>query len=228
MKEEEFSPGDDEIPRFTNNWTINVKKRLQAILDAAVDKQEAHTEATFFYKKLYALFALPAIIIPAIVAPVLSIAYGSAETECMDNLQGYQLYATVSFILTGVFSVITHFFRFDELRAEHNNFSSRFASLVSKISEQFAKSSEFRQNAESFLLESRLTYGYLEAEEPILPYHIHVVYKRTKHSSSTHSMPIQLQNISLNNVDPPCEKGEKHPNQKSNDPESIVDAAPSI
>lgn len=127
------------------NWSLQCEKA-----------SKAHGQKSQRFKKLYAWFGLPSILIP--------IAIGILQPY----LKEYELVTSLLMVLSGSFSAVTTFFDFSRKRSKHLDSESKYNELFLKIQAILAVPKRNRNAADVTITECLMTLNSLNAQAPAL------------------------------------------------------------
>lgn len=158
LKSEVTISSDDD--RMEEPWTHKGEELIHMWAKDIKRAKELHDQAGYYYKNMRKNWGLPAIILPACMAPVSSV---FAETSWIKYLN------MTSFIIVAIMGGIDSFFSFATRKERHFNHSARYGELATAIEGELFKNKKFRIQSDVFCSETRLKYDTLNTTAPIIP-----------------------------------------------------------
>tara|TARA_B100000073_G_C23740895_1_gene573652 strand:- start:2205 stop:2756 length:552 start_codon:yes stop_codon:yes gene_type:complete len=146
--------------RIEEPWT---RKGEELILEWCKDieiQKELHDEAGYYYKRMRKRWGLPAIILPAIMAPISAV---FSDTNWIKYVN------MGAFIIVAIFGGIDSFFSFATRKERHFNHAARYGELQTAIEAELFKNKRFRIQTDVFCTQTRMTYDMLNTTAPCLP-----------------------------------------------------------
>ena len=110
-------------------------------------------------------WALPAVLLPTIMAPVSATFHGQSWARYLDMS---------AFLATAIASAISTFYNYGGLAERHYKASACFADLSTDIEECLTKNRRFRPAADIFVQGAKIRFDELNKQGPRLPQHINV------------------------------------------------------
>jgi hypothetical protein len=144
-------------------WTSRSEELILDWLKDIKRSKDLHDQAGYYYKTMRKNWGLPAILLPAIMAPVSSV---FADTFWIKYLN------MSSFIIVAFMGGIDSFFSFSTRKERHFNHSSRYGELATAIEGELHKNKKFRIQADVFCTETRMKYDMLNTTAPVIPAHL--------------------------------------------------------
>ena len=130
-------------------WNADIKR-----------SKDLHDEAGYYYKRMRKNWGLPAIILPAAMAPISSV---FADTNWIKYLN------MASFVLVAIMGGIDSFFSFSTRKERHFNHSARYGELSTSIEAELFKNKRFRVQSDVFCTQTRMRYDMLNTTAPVIP-----------------------------------------------------------
>ena len=146
--------------RIEEPWT---RKGEELILEWCKDIQiqkDLHDQAGYYYKTMRKRWGLPAIILPAVMAPISAV---FSDTNWIKYVN------MGAFIIVAIFGGIDSFFSFATRKERHFNHSARYGELQTAIEAELFKSKRFRIQTDVFCTQTRMTYDMLNTTAPCIP-----------------------------------------------------------
>jgi hypothetical protein len=149
---------DDD--RLEEPWTHKGEELIHMWAKEIKKSKDMHDQSGYYYKTMRKNWGLPAIILPACMAPVSSV---FADTTWIKYLN------MASFIVVAIMGGIDSFFSFATRKERHFNHASRYGELLTAIEGELFKSKKFRIQSDVFCSETRMKYDTLNTTAPIIP-----------------------------------------------------------
>ena len=130
-------------------WNADIKR-----------SKDLHDDAGYYYKRMRKNWGLPAIILPAAMAPISSV---FADTDWIKYLN------MTSFVLVAIMGGIDSFFSFATRKERHFNHSARYGELSTSIEAELFKNKRFRVQTDVFCTQTRMRYDMLNTTAPVIP-----------------------------------------------------------
>lgn len=147
IRDEEPWTSRGECLIFKWNKDINMSKKM-------------HEESGYYYKKMRKRWGLPAIVLPAVMAPFSAVFADSVWIKYVN---------VTSFMIVAFMSGIDSFFSFATRKERHFNHASRYAELATTIESELLKKKRFRIQSDVFTTQIRMRYDMLNTIAPIIP-----------------------------------------------------------
>lgn len=140
-----------------NNWTDQVEEYITNIKNLCQTEAERHDKAGYSAKNLYNIFALPAILVPLIAAPI----QGTFKDD------DWTIYFSMSaLVVTSILTGINSFFNYGAKMQKHFNFSGRYGDIVTDIEESLTKPRSNRVSSEVFIRTQKMKFDSLNLTAP--------------------------------------------------------------
>ena len=153
-------------------WNTDIKKSKQM-----------HDDSGYYYKRMRKNWGLPAIILPAAMAPVSSVFSDKYWIKYLNM---------VAFVTVAIMGGIDSFFSFATRKERHFNHAARYGELSTAIEAELFKKKKFRIQSDVFCTEMRMRYDMLNTTAPVIPQFILKNYEKKEAHTS--------QECELNNV----------------------------
>lgn len=150
--------------RVEEQWGDHNEVYMRKIMQNCINKSAQHSAAGYHFKSKNTYWGLPAVLIPTIMAPVSVLIDSNPEVGKYVNAG--------AFLLTGIISGVSSFFKFGEKMTDHFNFEARYDDIVSDIELELVKSKEFRMQLDVFSTRIHMRADNLASTEPVIPQHI--------------------------------------------------------
>jgi hypothetical protein len=151
-----------DIPRnirIDENWTDKNESLALEWQKKSEIASVAHNKSGLKNKFKHVITGLPAVLIPAIFAP-LSVA--------LEGVPGVEYVSMAGFIATGVFGGINGFFNYSNKHQKHMDFSARYGDVVSDVQYELSMQRPFRIAPDRFLMKIQMKLDNLSANAPDL------------------------------------------------------------
>lgn len=148
----------DEEPWTARGEYLILKWNKDIILS-----KKMHEESGYYYKRLRKRWGLPAIVLPAVMAPFSAVFADSVWIKYVN---------VTSFMIVAFMSGIDSFFSFATRKERHFNHASRYAELATSIESELLKKKRFRIQSDVFTTQIRMRYDMLNTIAPIIPLYI--------------------------------------------------------
>jgi hypothetical protein len=189
------TPTPQQKNRVTSQpWGDEIEKKIRKFQNQAKDKSKQHEDAGYAFKKQRLYFALPAVVIPAVMAPVSSLIGDESWAKYVN---------TPAFALTSFFSVVAGFFKFNEMKDLHFQFSAKYSEIDMDIETELTKSRKYRKHVDVLLAEIVVKLKILNGREPVIPKGIIENFKLKKNKKEKEKetfTDIEENNDTLNSV----------------------------
>ncbi|PQM58840.1 MAG: hypothetical protein CML47_07115 [Rhodobacteraceae bacterium] len=163
--EEPWTRKGEELIR---EWNADIKRR-----------ESLHDESGYYYKKMRKRWGLPAIILPAVMAPI-STVFSDKEWIKYVNM--------TSFVIVAIMGGIDSFFSFSTRKERHFNHSARYGELSTAIEGELFKNKRFRIQSDVFCTEVRMRYDMLNTTAPVIPDYLQERERRRLAASGAESV----------------------------------------
>tara|TARA_Y100000389_G_scaffold21763_1_gene18685 strand:- start:324 stop:908 length:585 start_codon:yes stop_codon:yes gene_type:complete len=144
-------------------WTHKGEQLILEWLKDIKRSKDLHDESGYYYKRMRKNWGLPAILLPAVMAPATSV---FADTPWIKYLN------MASFITVAFMGGIDSFFSFSTRKERHFNHSARYGELATAIEGELFKNKKFRIQSDVFCTETRMKYDMLNTTAPVIPSHL--------------------------------------------------------
>lgn len=152
-----------DISRDEEPWTVKGESLiLKWNYDIKISKK-LHEESGYYYKNMRKRWGLPAIVLPAVMAPFSAV---------FSNNDWIKYVNATSFMIVAFMSGIDSFFSFATRKERHFNHASRYAELSTTVESELLKQKRFRVQSDVFTTQIRMRYDMLNTIAPIIPLHI--------------------------------------------------------
>jgi len=145
-------------------WDDKNEEFMKGIAHMCEIKRDQHEQAGYSFKKRNTYWGLPAILIPTIMAPI--------SVLIDENTDSGKYVNAGAFLLTGIITGVLSFFKYGEKMANHFNFSSKYADVISDIDLELMKAPQFRVQLDVFSTRIHMITDSLSNSEPIIPSNI--------------------------------------------------------
>ena len=129
----ESSPGmgsSTDNGRMEEPWTDKVEELILHWSEDIKRSKNLHDESGYYYKNMRKQWGLPAIILPAVMAPISTV---FADTYWIKYLN------MASFVTVAIMSGVDSFFSFSTRKERHFNHSARYGELQTSIEAELFK-----------------------------------------------------------------------------------------
>lgn len=150
----------DDATREEEPWTTKGEALIEKWNDNVQLSKKLHEDAGYYYKSMRKYWGLPAIVLPAIMAPVSSV---FAETNWIKYLN------MASFVVVALMGGVDSFFSFATRKERHFNHSARYGELATSIEAELFKNKKYRIQSDVFCTQTRMRYDMLNTTAPIIP-----------------------------------------------------------
>lgn len=150
----ESKSSSDNKDRKELLWERREEIHLQTIIDDCEVQSRMHRRKGKRFKKLYATFGVPAILIPLILSGL------------TDQLTPYPLAHSLLMILVGIISGVSSFFNFGAKYQSHYDFENKYSGLAGDIKVELCKPKAHRVACDVYLERVRLMYSGLNTQAP--------------------------------------------------------------
>lgn len=140
-----------------NNWTEQTEDYITNIKINCQKEAEHHDKAGYSAKKLYNIYALPAILVPLIAAPI-------QGTFKDDEWTTY--FSMSALVVTSILTGVNSFFNYGSKMQKHFNFSGRYGDIVTDIEESLTKARNNRINSDVFIRTQKMKFDSLNLTAP--------------------------------------------------------------
>lgn len=138
-------------------WNQAGEDLVSGWAEQCMEKSEYHSGKESKNKVLHAIFGLPSILLPVLLA---------AATPLIDTLDEAALIQVSGLITIGVVSSINTFFNFDKKSARHQEYSARYNELATDVQYQLFKGREFRVSSDEFIARVQTKFNNLNEKAP--------------------------------------------------------------
>lgn len=166
--------------RFEEPWTRKGEELILAWSKEIERAKDLHDDSGYYYRNMRKRWGLPAIIIPAVMAPVSSV---FSETNWIKYVN------MGAFVVVAIMGGIDSFFSFAAKKEKHFNHSARYGELQTSIESELFKNKRFRIQSDVFCTQTRMRYDMLNTTAPVIPKHIINNYK------DKHDLNIQQEHV---------------------------------
>lgn len=153
----------------TDPWSNKIEDYVKKMRDKCLIKMDQHDRCSNHYKKRDVMTRLPTLILPSIFAPLVLL-MANEEDPCAksDHIQISSYLSTSGFILTGIFTGIHNFFRYDHRVNKHNRFSAKYSDLITDIETELIKKKKYRIPADVFVTTIKMKFDTFVFHEPVI------------------------------------------------------------
>lgn len=155
-----LSETSEDTGRYEEPWTNKGENLIREWNEKIKDSKKLHDAAGYYYKKQRKQWGLPAIVLPAVMAPFTGV---FAEYNWIKYVN------VMSFMLVAFFSGIDSFYNFATRKERHFNHSARYAELSTAIESELLKNKRFRVQSDVFTTQVRMRFDMLNTIAPIIP-----------------------------------------------------------
>ena len=168
--------------RIEEPWTQKGELLIRKWNDDIKTAKQLHDESGYYYKRMRKNWGLPAIILPASMAPISSLFAGTEWIKYVN---------TGAFVLVAIMSGIDSFFSFSTRKERHFNHAARYGELSTAIEGELFKKKKFRIQSDVFCTEIRMRFDMLNTTAPVVPQFL--LYKINKKDLKfKHNLDIEL------------------------------------
>jgi hypothetical protein len=153
---EELSESSTDREREEMLWTSRNQDLLQKWAKECKCSSQLHRTKAKRYKKLYAAFGLPAVIIPTSLGVI------------QPYIQDYPLATSIAMVVSGVISGTGTFFDFSKKRMEHDKADNDYNELFLVIESILAKPKRNRQACDVVMCETLFKFNHINSQSPSL------------------------------------------------------------
>lgn len=148
-------PWSNDIEGLMNDWKNMCKL-----------KSDLHSKAGYIYKRKHTHWGLPSMLIPISMAPIsVMIGYNS----CSSDLNWQTIFNSAAFLISGIFSGVSSFFKFETKKEQFFNFSARYCDIITDIEAELIKDQKYRVPADVFIIRIKMLVDNLSITEPDIP-----------------------------------------------------------
>ena len=137
-------------------WEPRLKKRCNKWRDDCLTRSTQHDTKAKIHKRWFAVFAIPAIILPLIMSGLSNI------------LVDYPHVLSSGMALTAILTGINTFYNHSKKQIQHFEFSAKFFRLATEIEKELSKRKKDRLAADVFLERVSMDYNNLAFNAPAL------------------------------------------------------------
>tara|TARA_Y100000389_G_scaffold205112_1_gene263365 strand:- start:9073 stop:9675 length:603 start_codon:yes stop_codon:yes gene_type:complete len=157
--------------RVEEPWTIKGESLIHKWNSEIKDLKNLHEKSGYYYKKMRKRWGLPAIVLPAIMAPF--------STVFADYFWIKYVNA-ISFMVVAFMSSIDSFYSFATRKEKHFNHSTRYSELSTMIDSELLKQKKFRIQSDVFTTQIRMRLDMLNTIAPVIPMNVIKEYESEK------------------------------------------------
>ena len=169
MEEKEVNSSEQvsslDETRNEEPWTRKGEELIRKWNDDIKNRERLHDESGYYYKRMRKYWGLPAIILPAAMAPISSV-FSDKDWIKYVNM--------ASFVVVAIMGGIDSFFSFSTRKERHFNHSARYGELSTSIEGELFKNKRFRIQSDVFCTEVRMRYDMLNTTAPVIPDYIQI------------------------------------------------------
>lgn len=158
----------EDRTRDEEPWTLKGETLILKWNNDIKISKKMHEESGYYYKNMRKRWGLPAIVLPAVMAPFSAVFSDSFWIKYVN---------ASSFMIVAFMSGIDSFFSFATRKERHFNHSARYAELATSIESELLKNKRFRIQSDVFTTQIRMRYDMLNTIAPIIPLTILKKYK---------------------------------------------------
>lgn len=166
----------EDITRLEEPWTIKGEELIKLWNAEIKISKKLHEESGYYYKKMRKRWGLPAIVLPAVMAPFNGV---FSDTKWIKYVN------VTTFMIVAFMSGIDSFFSFATRKERHFNHSSRYAELSTSIESELLKQKKFRIQSDVFTTQIRMRFDMLNTIAPIIPLFILNKYQNIDKKNDT-------------------------------------------
>jgi len=158
-------PKDDQSPASSGShdndhrvelmWEAREEDVIQDWMDVAKNKEIYHNDKGRSYKNLYALFALPAMLIPIVISGV------------GEELDPYPGLRSAMLILSGCIAGVSAFFNFGSKMSRHFEYEGLYGQFYAELQVELSKPKANRIQCDVFLQKYLDRFNQLNNTAPI-------------------------------------------------------------
>ena len=137
-------------------WEPRLEKLCNKWRDDCLKRSTQHDTKAKIHKRRFAVFALPAIILPLIMSGLSNI------------LVNYPLVSSSGMALTAILTGVNTFFNHSKKQIQHFEFSAKFFRLATEIEKEIAKRKKDRLASDVFVERVSMDYNNLAFNAPAL------------------------------------------------------------
>jgi hypothetical protein len=137
-------------------WELREEELLEKWKDEMYDNSKLHRNSGKKYKNLYAIFGVPATLIPIIMSGLTA------------PLEDYPLTQSLLMITTGTLVGISTFFNLGKRFAKHFEYENRYDELAREIEKELKKPKRHRLACDVYMERVYLKYSGLNACAPVI------------------------------------------------------------
>lgn len=152
-------------------WNDEHEKFLKNVRKEAYKQAKDHKHCGFTYQCWYNLFGLPTVIIPILMTPFNMIFAQQKYDDCDDETQimsTAEYINAFSFLVIGIFTSITQFFKFAERYQLHFQFENVYNDIKTDIDTELVKSRKFRSPCDVFIAKIQMRMDHADKMSPVI------------------------------------------------------------
>jgi len=150
----------DNSRRLEEPWTHKGEELILAWSKQIKYSQMLHDKSGYYYKNMRKWWGLPAIIIPAVMAPISSVFSHTTWIKYVNM---------GAFVIVAILGGVDSFFNFATKKERHFNHSARYGELQTSIESELFKNKRFRIQADVFCTQTRMRFDMLNTTAPVIP-----------------------------------------------------------
>tara|TARA_Y100000389_G_C17470062_1_gene529555 strand:- start:3036 stop:3617 length:582 start_codon:yes stop_codon:yes gene_type:complete len=175
-----------DIVRIEEPWTYRGEQLIQQWNEDIKLSKQLHDDSGYYYKDMRKKWGLPAIVLPAVMAPISTV---FAEEPWIKYVN------MTSFVIVAIMGGIDSFFSFSTRKERHFNHSARYGELQTTIEGELFKNKKFRIQSDVFCTEIRMRYDMLNTTAPIIPHHILEKQKKERDKLFKQRIELSMQQL---------------------------------
>ena len=144
----------DDEQRKELLWEHREEELLLKWMTEMYDNSKSHNKSGKHYKNLYAIFGVPATLIPIVLSGLTS------------QLEGYPLTQSLLMISVGTLVGISTFFNLGKRFAQHFEYEHRYDELARELEKELKKPKRHRLACDVYMEKIYMTYCGLNARAP--------------------------------------------------------------
>ena len=151
---------------YEEPWNEHIERYLNDTMERAQKHVTLNEQAGYEFRRRRVRWGLPGVIIPIVLSPITAMVGADAS----------QYLASVSLLLTGVFTGVSSFFNFEKRAGEHFMVALLYSIIVDDIKMELTKMRQFRMQADVFMVKINMLMNSAALQEPVIPQKILDLY----------------------------------------------------
>ena len=157
MQHEPVNNNHSDTDTDDSSWNGEIESYIRNILAECQKASKHHDDAGYKAKGLNATFALPAVLIPLLMAPI----QGTFKDE-----EWTPYVSMAALVASSLVSGVSTFFNFGAKSQKHFNVSARYDDIITDIEECLAKKVSKRQPSAVFMRTQKMRFDNLNQTAP--------------------------------------------------------------